>query len=144
VESDAAGKAAVGLQKEFPMVMIPKTLAELPVSKPRWVGQPMRRVEDPILVTGRAEFADNIILPDMLHCAVLGSPHAHARIKSIDVTEALKLPGVVAVITGEDAKRWTVPPQAALTAGREKADWVSSCLVTDTVRLRQWRRRAVM
>src|SRR3990172_8091014 len=83
---------------------IPRTLAELPVTQPRWVGQPMKRVEDPLLLTGRAEMVDDVELPGMLHCAILRSPHAHARIKGIDVSEAEKLPGVVAVLTGEGAK----------------------------------------
>src|SRR3972149_2352919 len=88
---------------------IPKSLEELPVSSPRWVGNSVPRVEDPVLLTGRAEFIDNVTLPGMLHCAILRSPYAHARVKSVDVSEAMKLPGVVAFVTGEDAKKWTRP-----------------------------------
>jgi CO/xanthine dehydrogenase Mo-binding subunit len=77
---------------------IPKTLEELPVSTPRWVGKDVQRVEDPHLVTGRTEFIDNVTLPGMLHCAMLRSPYAHARIKGVDTSEAEKLPGVVAVM----------------------------------------------
>jgi 3-oxo-Delta1-steroid hydratase/dehydrogenase large subunit len=117
------------------VVKIPKSLDELPVSKPRWVGQPMRRVEDPMLVTGRAQFADNIVLPDMLHCAVLRSPHAHARIKSIDFTEAKKMPGVVEVVTGEEAKRWMALPSTLVSRPGEKPEvWASHCIATDKVR----------
>ena len=79
-----------------------------------------------MLVTGRTQFADNVVLPDMLHCAVLGSPHAHARIKRIDVTEAEKMPGVVAVITGEDAKRWTGSTSRTWSAPGEQASWVDA------------------
>jgi CO/xanthine dehydrogenase Mo-binding subunit len=53
-------------------------------------------------VTGRAKYGADISLPGMLHAKVLRSPHAHARIKSIDASAALTLPGVKAVITGED------------------------------------------
>lgn len=116
------------------MVKIPKSLDELPVSKPRWVGQPMQRVEDPLLVTGRAQFADNIVLPDMLHAAVLHSPHAHARIKRIDTSEAEKMPGVVAVVTGDDAQAWTTLPAIGVMRPDAPGVWVSYCLATDKVR----------
>ena len=109
-------------------VEIPKTLADLPTSAPRFVGRSVTRVEDPLLLTGRAEFIDNVVLPQMLHCAILRSPHAHARIKAVDTTEAQKLPGVVAVVTGEDAKRWSNP---ALTV---PPGWGVYCLATDKVR----------
>ena len=49
-----------------------------------YVGQPVKRFEDPKLITGRGAFVDDIKLPDMLHAAVLRSPYAHARIKSVD------------------------------------------------------------
>ena len=90
-------------------VEIPKSLDALPSSSPKWVGQPMPRVEDAALVAGRAEFIDNLTLPGMLHCAMLRSPHAHARIKSIDTSAAEKLPGVVGVVTGADAQASTAP-----------------------------------
>jgi xanthine dehydrogenase molybdenum-binding subunit len=53
-------------------------------------------------VTGRAKYGADLSFPDLLHGKVLRSPHAHARIKSIDISKALKLPGVRAVITGAD------------------------------------------
>ena len=53
-------------------------------------------------VTGRAKYGADYVLPGMLHGKVLRSPHAHARIKSIDCEKALKLPGVFAVVTGAD------------------------------------------
>lgn len=53
-------------------------------------------------VTGKGKFAEDIILPGMLYGKILRSPHAHARIISIDTSEALKLPGVKAIITGSD------------------------------------------
>ena len=67
-----------------------------------YVGQPLKRVEDHKLMTGRGLFVDDIKLPGMLYASFLRSPHAHADIKSIDVSAAVALPGVVAVLTGED------------------------------------------
>ncbi len=90
-------------------VEIPKTLNDLPTSSARWVGQPVKRVEDPLLLTGRAEFIDNLKLPGMVHCAMLRSPYAHARIKAIDTSAAEKLPGVLGVVTGADAQASTIP-----------------------------------
>src|SRR3990172_5642586 len=107
---------------------IPKSLEELPTSSPRWVGKSVPRVEDPVLLTGRAEFIDNVTLPGLLHCAMLRSPYAHARIQRIDVSEAEKLPGVVAIVTGEDAQRWT-DPAATVPNG-----WGTHCLAADKVR----------
>src|SRR5580700_2751666 len=65
-------------------------------------GQRLRRKEDPRLITGTATYVDDIKLPGMHHACILRSPHAAARIKSIDVKAALALPGVVAVFTGAD------------------------------------------
>ena len=69
----------------------------------------MLRKEDPRFLVGRGRFVDDIALPNMAHAAVLRSPHAHARIKSIDKRAALQLPGVAAVITGEEAAQETAP-----------------------------------
>ncbi|HWQ14054.1 MAG TPA: molybdopterin cofactor-binding domain-containing protein [Roseiflexaceae bacterium] len=68
----------------------------------RMVGQALKRREDPQLITGGGTFLDDIKLAGMLHAAVLRSPYAHARIKSIDTSKAQARPGVVAVFTGED------------------------------------------
>lgn len=66
------------------------------------IGKPIPRLEDRRLVTGRGLFVDDIILPNILHAAVLRSPYAHARITKIDKTRALALKGVVAVYTADD------------------------------------------
>ncbi len=68
----------------------------------RLIGEPVERREDARLLTGRARFIDDIHLPDMLHAAVIRSPHAKARFAHIDSSAALALPGVHAVITHED------------------------------------------
>lgn len=82
---------------------------EVPGQDLKWIGQNMKRVEDPRLLVGEGEYADDIVLGNMLHAAVLGSPYAHARIISIDVSKALALPGVHAVMTGEDVAKVTGP-----------------------------------
>ena len=68
----------------------------------RYFGQPIKRNEDPRLLTGRALFVDDVHLPGMLHVAFLRSDLAHARINSIDVSAARERPGVVAVYTADD------------------------------------------
>ena len=78
----------------------------------RWVGKSVPRKEDRRLLTGRATYVGDVTIPGMLHAAVLRSPHAHARIRSIDTSEARALPGVVAVLTGEDAARYVNPMTA--------------------------------
>jgi len=78
---------------------------------PNVFGSPLKRREDPRLITGQGNFTDDIQLPGMVYMAVLRSPHAHARIKRIDVSAARRAPGVVAVYTGKDleGKMGTIP-----------------------------------
>src|SRR5918911_5528932 len=66
------------------------------------VGKPFRKVDARAKCTGQTKFADDIVLPRMLHCKILRSPEPHALIKNIDVSKALKIPGVHAIITGRD------------------------------------------
>src|SRR3954469_3529811 len=66
------------------------------------VGKSRRRKEDERLITGRTRWTDNITLPGLLHMAVLRSPHAHAKIVSIDTSAAKSASGVIAVYTGKD------------------------------------------
>lgn len=87
----------------------PPIRSPLPITQPRYIGKDVPRVEDPYLLTGRVEYADNIQLPRMLHAAILRSPHAHALIKSIDTSDAERLPGVAAVLTGEEVREWSNP-----------------------------------
>ena len=74
----------------------------MPVSKT--VGARIKRREDPRLIQGLAHYVDDIKLPDILHVAILRSPYAHARINAIDTAAAQNLPGVKAVVTGDDIK----------------------------------------
>lgn len=81
------------------------------------VGTSLKRKEDPKLLTGSGYFSDDIKLPGMLHAVILRSPHAHAKIKNINVDEALQSPGVVKIYTGKDLEgkigripsSWLVP-----------------------------------
>src|SRR5713226_3445027 len=68
----------------------------------RLLGASIKRREDPRFITGRGNYVDDLKLPGMTYAAFVRSPHAHARIKSIDVAAAKAQPGVVAVFTGKD------------------------------------------
>jgi carbon-monoxide dehydrogenase large subunit len=74
-----------------------------------WTGQPLKRKEDPRLISGLGRFVDDVKLPGMLFMAILRSPYAHARIKSVDVSRAESLPGVVCTLTGEEVAKLTDP-----------------------------------
>ena len=67
-----------------------------------YVGQPVKRFEDALLVTGQGRFLDDVSLPGMLYAAMVRSDYAHARIRSIDVSAARDLPGVVEVLVASD------------------------------------------
>lgn len=68
----------------------------------RLVGQPIKRREDPRLITGAGSFLDDVKLPGMTHMALVRSPYAHAKIRRIDTEKAAAMPGVVGVFTGQD------------------------------------------
>jgi carbon-monoxide dehydrogenase large subunit len=70
-----------------------------PARAKTYVGSRVLRTEDPRFLTGSATFTDDIRLPGMLHAAFLRSPHAHARITSIDTSRAAAMPGVIGVFT---------------------------------------------
>src|SRR5437588_9966488 len=89
----------------------------------RWFGAPVQRTEDPRLLRGKGTYVDDIDLPNMLHAAVLRSPHAHARIVSIDPDAARELSGVHMVLTAADLGEVLEPsplliPHHALTQPR--------------------------
>jgi carbon-monoxide dehydrogenase large subunit len=66
------------------------------------IGKARRRKEDARLITGRTTWTDNMVLPGMLHLAVVRSPVAHGKITNVDVTAAQQAPGVIAVYSGRD------------------------------------------
>ncbi len=85
------------------------------------VGQPVTRLEDARLLTGKGRYQDDTNLPGQLYAVFLRSPHAHARIRSIDTSAAAAATGVKAVYTGADyAADGLAMPKAAMP--RKKAD----------------------
>lgn len=76
------------------------TTAKVPAG--RYIGQRIQRREDPRLLTGHGTYVDDIVLPGMLHIAFARSPFAHAKIVSVEVDQALELPGVVAAWSGAE------------------------------------------
>ncbi len=72
------------------------------------MGHSMKRKEDPRFIRGKGNYVDDIVLPDMLWMDIVRSPFAHAKIKKIDTEKALKVPGVLAVITGETLAKYNL------------------------------------
>lgn len=103
-------------------------VAETDVAGRDWIGKSVQRVEDHRLLRGAGRYVADIKASGVLEVAALRSPLAHARIKSIDTTAAQAVPGVYAVLTGEDARRLTDPLSGALP------DVVQYCLAVDKVR----------
>src|SRR5436309_14771660 len=68
------------------------------------IGQPVPRTEDPRFLKGKGRYVADIMPVNLAHAYVLRSPHAHAAIKSIDTSAAKATPGVLAVLTGADAR----------------------------------------
>jgi 2-furoyl-CoA dehydrogenase large subunit len=101
-----------------------------PEATEAWTGRSLERREDAALLTGAGRFADDLgVRPGTLHAAFVRSPHAHARIRSIDVSAALAVPGVRTVLLGADVKRWAAPFVVGVKAPMEH--W---CLAVDKVR----------
>jgi carbon-monoxide dehydrogenase large subunit len=101
----------------------------------RIFGSAIRRREDPRLLTGTATYTDDIRLPGLVHAAMLRSPHAHARIKRIDTSKAVKAPGVIAVYTGRDTAGVLKPmPCAWLIPNSDLKVAEYPCIATDIVR----------
>src|SRR5215210_5468176 len=99
------------------------------------MGGGLLRKEDPNLVTGKANWTDNIKVPGMAHLAVLRSPFAHAKVTHLDVSAALEQPGVVAAFTGEDLKEeWPGGVPCAAVVTEEQHTPFFPPIVTDEVR----------
>src|SRR5882724_5510218 len=84
------------------------------------IGQAVRRVEDQRFLTGQGRYVDDIVLPAMAHGVNVLSPHAHAKIKNIDVSKAKAAPGVLLVLTGADV---TADKVGAMTAALMPEDF---------------------
>ncbi|HEX2686988.1 MAG TPA: aerobic carbon-monoxide dehydrogenase large subunit [Kofleriaceae bacterium] len=69
------------------------------------MGHRMKRKEDPRFIQGKGRYVDDVKLPGMVYMDIVRSPYAHAWIKKIDASEALAMPGVLAVLTGEDLQK---------------------------------------
>ncbi len=101
----------------------------------RIFGSGIRRREDPRLITGSATYTDDLTLPRMVHAAMVRSPHAHARITSIDTSRAAAAPGVVAVYTHADTEGGLAPaPCAWLLPDSDLKIADYHCLAKDVVR----------
>ena len=87
------------------------------------IGQPIRRVEDRRFLTGHGRYLDDVAQPRQAHAVLLRSPHANARLRTLDTSAAAALPSVLAVLTGEDLARdgiGTIPCMTGLT-NRDKS-----------------------
>ncbi len=117
-------------------------------------GTPVKRREDPRLITGQAKYTDDLTLPGMVHLAVVRSPYAHARIRRIDTRKAAAMPGVLGVYTGKQVQEagfgslpcaWVVPnantktpphPPVAVDTVRYVGDAVALVVADDRYRAR--------
>jgi carbon-monoxide dehydrogenase large subunit len=97
----------------------------------RLVGAKVPRVEDRRILTGRGRYIDDLRLPRMVHAAFARSPLAHAGITALDTSAARAMPGVVAVLTGNDLRELIKPIPVGLAG---MAAPVFHCLATDRVR----------
>ena len=84
------------------------------------IGQPVQRLEDQALLTGRARFIDDVAPPGAAHAVFLRAPHAHARIQAIDTAAARALHGVLAVYTADDLRTAGIGPMRATIAQRNR------------------------
>ncbi len=101
----------------------------------RVFGSAIRRREDPRLITGTATYTDDLVMPGMLHAAIVRSPYAHARIRKIDTHRARHAPGVIAVYTGADTNAILKPmPCAWLLPNADLKVATYQPVATDVVR----------
>ncbi len=79
-----------------------------------YVGASVKRVDDPRVLTGRGRYVDDLALPRMLHAAFVRSPHPHARVRAVRLDAARRAPGVVGILTGEEAAALCRPYRGTL------------------------------
>jgi len=91
------------------------------------MGHSMKRKEDVRFLHGKGRYVDDIKLPGMLYMDIARSPYAYAKIKNIDISEAMKVPGVVAVVTGRDLEKYNLHWMPTLMSDTQMV------LPTDTV-----------
>ncbi len=90
-------------------VIPPSRQREAPGKATAWIGKSIKRIEDPRFLAGKGKYIDDHTVPNMAQASTVRSPHAHARIVSIDTSRAKELPGVIGVFTGEDIARVVDP-----------------------------------
>ena len=83
------------------------------MSETRIIGKALLRREDYRFVTGQGRYLDDVVVPGALHAHFVRSPHAHARIRSIDIEAARQAEGVVAIVGGRELAEWTTPLRMA-------------------------------
>ena len=83
------------------------------------IGQPVRRVEDVRLVSGKGQYSDDWRMEGQAHAVVVRSPHAHARIRAIDASRAKAAPGVLAALTGTDVAADGLSPIPSRAVGHD-------------------------
>ena len=91
-----------------------------------YVGAPVKRKEDPRLITGSSIYVDDLTLPGMVHLAIVRSPYAHARIVGIDTPRRVTMPGVVAVVTATGPRSACWPTSTRSRPTRDPASGQSS------------------
>jgi carbon-monoxide dehydrogenase large subunit len=100
----------------------------------RWVGQPLRRLEDPRFLRGVARYVDDLIVPGMVYMAVVRSPLAHGVLRGIRVADAASAPGVLAVVTAADLDGAVRPVPPTPVEGAQVAPVPHPVLAGDRVR----------
>ena len=98
------------------------------------IGESVKRLEDKRFLQGQGRYVDDVQLPHMLHAAILRSPHAHARILDIDLSEAQALPGVVAILTFADIAEHIKPIPVRLNPYGSLEAFLQYALANDRVR----------
>ena len=124
--------------------MTPKTSPEI-----GGMGHSVKRKEDPRFIRGKGTYVDDIVLPDMIYMDIVRSPFAHATIKNIDISKALAIPGVIAVITGKDLAAYNLHWMPTLMSDTQmvlpvdkvmyQAQEVAAVLATDRYIGSRWR-----
>jgi carbon-monoxide dehydrogenase large subunit len=98
------------------------------------MGHSIKRKEDPRFLRGQGRYVDDVVLPGMVYMDIVRSPFAHAKIVKIDSSKALKVPGVLAVITGETLAQYNLHWMPTLMSDTQMVLPVEKC-----TRRRRWR-----
>jgi carbon-monoxide dehydrogenase large subunit len=98
----------------------------------RYVGRPIPRVEDELILRGKAVYVDDVELPGMLYAGFVRSPYAHARVLKVDFSDALEMPGVVAAFGPGDGEPFNFAPGGKV---RYQGEAVAMVVARDRYRL---------